>query len=175
VDRFGLNPEVDYNAILDLWLRILSRWPGLWVNRFWGFRQVHPKSRRHTACEQIADDIGHSFELWVDSLHPESRAEFGDRIWGCAYFRQAHFYNLAGSRSKARELLERATDIYPALLGNATCRQLAQDLEVSTPPSGSGSAPPGRDQLVTTTRSMDTIDLCFRETEDPQLTWYARP
>ncbi len=166
----GFNTEVDHSAILDLWLRILSRWPGLWVDRFWGFRQVQPKSRRHSACEQIAVDVGRSFELWMDSLHPESRAEFRDRIRGCAYFRQTHFYNLAGSRSKARELLERAIESYPALLGNATCRRLARDLEVSATKSDSE-----RDQLVTQTRPVDTIDHGFEAAKDPQLTWYARP
>jgi len=168
-----LNPEVEYSAMLDLCLRLLSRWPGLWVDRFWGFRQMQPRSRRHTACEEIAADIGRSFELWVDSLHPESRAEFGDRIGACAHFRQAHFYNLAGSRSKARGLLEQAIAIYPGLLASEPCRRLVEDLELST--SSVRQTRPGHDQLVTATRPVDTIELDSKQAEDPQLTWYARP
>ena len=170
----GLNPDLEYNALLDLWLRILSRWPGVWVNRLWGFRQVQAKSRRHTACEQIAEDTARSFELWLESLHPDSREEFGERIRACAQFRQAHFYYLAGSRSKARDLLERGLELYPALIRNPTCERLAQELAVDKSVLSAGSQRPGCAQLVTATRAVDGVELGLEEIADPSPTWYAR-
>ncbi len=171
----GLNPDLEYNALLDLWLRILSRWPGVWVNRLWGFRQVQAKSRRHTAYEQIAKDTARSFELWLESLHPDSREEFGDRIRACAQFRQADFSYLAGSRSKARDLLEQALELYPALIGNPSCERLAQELALDKSVLAAGSQRPGHDQLVTATRAVDRIELGLDEVADPSPTWYARP
>jgi len=128
----GLKKEVDWAADTDLWMRILSQYPGLIINRIWSFRQYHDLQRDSMSKERFGNDCRKSVELWLNSSQfPKKLLPYANRIKSFGILRQADYYYKSNNKQKTRELILEGLKLNPSLVFIGPCQKYCQELNIT--------------------------------------------
>jgi glycosyltransferase involved in cell wall biosynthesis len=127
----GLKKEIDYAADLDLWMRILSLKPGLYVDRYWSFRQHHENQRDTWSRERFGIEARYSVELWLKSPEfPKKLELYKSKIKSFGFLREASYFLSSKNYKKARISLVSALHLYPDIFYVGPCQKYCKKLNI---------------------------------------------
>ena len=184
----GLKKEIDYAADLDLWMRILSLKPGLYVDRYWSFRQHHENQRDARSRERFGIEARHSVELWLESSEfPKKLEIYKSKIKSFGFLRESSYFFAGENYEKDKISLISALHLYPDIFYVGPCQKYCKELNIYPYKShlqafrniikrGLQFLLKNRnfDSLITRNRPIQMIELGFNYESNEDLLWYMK-